>query len=116
MKKEVWGFTKGKYKEMTGNDQTLLEDSSKHWALKKILLLTEHKNYMVPSGQKTGCNSTRVTIIRIATHKVRVIQTIELSKREITIETLILTKNDIVSNPPWREKVRLLLGIYYLVP
>src|SRR3954465_12604907 len=99
MQKAVRGLTKSEYKERTGDDQTLLDDASKHWTLKEVLLLTEHKNYMVPSGQKAGCNSTRVTIIRIATHKVWVIQTIELSQREITIDTMILTKNDSVSNP-----------------
>src|SRR3954464_13140746 len=75
----------------------------------------ERKNYMVPSGQKAGCNSSRVTIIRIATHKVWVIQTIELDKREITTETMILTKKDMATNLSWRDNVRLLLGIYYFV-
>src|SRR3954471_9214489 len=116
MQKAVRGLTKSEYKERTGNDQTLSDDASKHWSLKEVLLFTEHKNYMVPSGQKAGCNSTRVTIIRIATHKVWVIQTIELSTREITMETMILTKNDSVSNPDWRGKVIILLGIYCFVP
>src|SRR3954471_23042767 len=109
MQKAVRGFAKSEYKERTGDDQTLLDDASKHWTLKEVLLLKEHKNYMVPSGQKAGCNSTRVTIIRIATHKVWVIQTIELSKREITIDEMILAKKDLVFNPHWREKMRLLL-------
>src|SRR3954469_7338726 len=116
MQKVVRGLSKSKYKEKTGDDQTLLDDASKHWSLKEVLLFTEHKNYMVPSGQKAGRNSTRVTTIRIATHKVWVIQTIELSKREITIDKMILTKKDFVFNPHLREKMRLLLGIYYFVP
>src|SRR3954467_60324 len=116
MQKAVTGLTKSEYKERTGDNQTLLDDASKHWTLKEVLLLTEHKNYMVPSGHKAGCSSTRVTIIRIATHKVWVIQTIEQSKREITKETMILMKTDFVFNPHWREKMILLLGIYYFVP
>src|SRR3954467_5378012 len=84
MQKAIRGLTKSKYKEKTGDDQTLLDDASKQWTLKEVLLFMKHKNYMVPSGREAGCNSTRVTIIRIATHKIWVIQTTELSKREIT--------------------------------